>query len=187
MKNTFKKIALTFGATGLLTLSGAALAKTSFKLTSPDIAPNKAFPMKHMLNQMGCTGENLSPAFNWSGAPEGTKSFVLTVFDKDAPTGSGWWHWVVYNIPADANGLPAGIGAGATLPAGAVEGRVDGGAPHYGGPCPPVGQTHRYVFTLHALKVASLPVPPDASPAMVGMMTTMNRLDKASFMVKVKR
>lgn len=153
-----------------------------FSLSSSDIAPSKSFPAKHMLNMMGCTGENISPAFTWTGAPPGTKSFLLTMYDSDADTGSGWWHWVVYNIPASATGMNTGV-----IPAGAVEGKGDGGVAHYGGACPPVGQSHRYVFTLHALSVAALPVPPDASPAMIGMMASMNRLAKTSFTVNVGR
>lgn len=176
---SFAKILL---AASIVAASASSFAKSTFTLSSPDIAPNQAFAQKHMLNMMGCTGDNISPAFNWSGAPKGTKSLLLTMYDKDADTGSGWWHWVVYNIPASATGFAQG-----SIPAGAVEARGDGGAPHYGGPCPPMGQKHRYVFTLHALSVDALPVPPDASPAMIGMMATMNRLDKTSFTVKVGR
>jgi Raf kinase inhibitor-like YbhB/YbcL family protein len=141
-----------------------------------------------MLNSFGCTGGNKSPQLAWSGAPAGAKSFVLTMYDADAPTGSGFWHWVVYNIPADATGLPPAIGQGGALPAGAVQGKNDGGRPSYAGPCPPQGgPAHRYVFTLHALKAEKLTVPPDASPAMVGLMTAANRIGQTSLTVKVER
>src|SRR5215212_3685027 len=78
-----------------------------FRLTSPDIHPSARITQKHVFNGMGCTGGNISPALSWSGVPAGTKSFAVTMYDPDAPTGSGWWHWVIYNIPASATGLPA--------------------------------------------------------------------------------
>ena len=127
---------------------GAALAKSSqapFTLSSSDFKPGQSVAHKHVFNGFGCTGENLSPALSWKNAPKGTKSFTLTVYDPDAPTGSGWWHWVVYNIPANATSLPASIGQGANLPAGAIQGLNDFSTNHYGGPCPPKGaQAHRH-------------------------------------------
>ncbi len=160
----------------------------SFMLQSADIATGKPYPEVNMLNTFGCTGGNRSPQLSWSGAPEGTRSYVLTMYDPDAPTGSGWWHWVVYNIPAGTTSLPPAIGQGGMLPMGAVEARGDGGQAAYGGPCPPKGApAHRYVFTLHALKVDKLPVPPEASPARVGFLTTANRIGQASFTVNVAR
>lgn len=97
----------------------AAPAMAEMVLTSPDFADGATLPDAQVFNGFGCSGPNLSPALQWTGAPEGTKSFVLTAFDPDAPTGSGWWHWTVANIPAEVAGLPAGVTA-ATLPAGAV-------------------------------------------------------------------
>src|SRR3954465_14424129 len=116
---------------------------------------------------MGAGGQNVSPQLSWSGAPAGTKSFALTLYDPDAPTGSGWWHWVVYDIPATATELPQGAGSGkAPLPAGTVQGKTDFGAAGYGGAGPPPGdKPHRYVFTVYALKVDKLDLPADASPA----------------------
>ncbi|HEY0707741.1 MAG TPA: YbhB/YbcL family Raf kinase inhibitor-like protein, partial [Polyangia bacterium] len=133
--------------------------------------------------------ENISPHVAWSAPPEGTKSFVLTVYDPDAPTGSGWWHWVVYDIPADVTELPAGAGSGKVdLPKGASQGRTDFGSKGFGGACPPPGdKPHRYIFTVHALKVEKLEVPPDASAAMIGFMTNANSLGKASFTAKYSR
>src|SRR5688572_21992182 len=102
-----------------------ALAAGKFKLQSTDVKPNSTLADKQVANVFGCTGENLSPQLSWSNPPEGTKSFVVTVYDPDAPTGSGWWHWVAYNIPADTTELPAGAGSGkAPLPAGVVQGRT---------------------------------------------------------------
>jgi Raf kinase inhibitor-like YbhB/YbcL family protein len=136
-----------------------------------------------VFNGFGCTGENRSPALLWRDAPAGTRSFAITLYDPDAPTGSGWWHWVVYNIPADVKHLPedAGHVGGQGLPAGAVQGRTDFGTRAYGGACPPVGAAaHRYVMTVYALKVDHLPVPADASAAMVGFMVHMNQLGAAT-------
>ena len=153
-----------------------------FVLTSPDIADGATIATRFVFNSFGCTGDNVSPALRWQGAPAGTKSFAVTVYDPDAPTGSGWWHWVVFNLPASTTSLPLGAGdkAGSKLPAGAVQGRTDFGAPGWGGPCPPVGDTpHRYHFTLHALKVEKLELPPGATAALAGYMINANSIGKA--------
>src|ERR1700674_3435857 len=112
-----------------------------------------------------CDGTNQSPHLAWSGAPAGTKSFAVTCYDPDAPTGSGFWHWVVINIPANVRELAQGAGsAGGTLPAGALQTRTDFGAPGYGGPCPPAGDhPHRYLFTLFAVGAEKLNVQADTS------------------------
>ena len=159
-------------------------------LTSPTIKPGATLTEAQVYQGFGCTGKNMSPALKWSGAPAGTKSFAVTVYDPDAPTGSGWWHWVVYNIPATATELPEGAGAadGKALPAGAVQGRTDFGAPGFGGACPPKGdRPHRYIFTVYALKADKLDVPPDATAALVGFMINANLLGKASFTAKYGR
>ena len=163
---------------GLSSMSDAG----AFELTSPELKEGDTLANEHVYNGFGCTGANRSPELAWKDAPAGTKSFVLTVYDPDAPTGSGWWHWVVYNIPATTKGLAAGAGApeGSGLPPGSVQGRTDFGTAGYGGPCPPEGTKHRYVFTLHALKVDKLDLPPDASAAMVGFMTNANSLGSAT-------
>ena len=128
----------------------------------------------------GCTGKNISPQLKWTNAPKNTKSFALTVYDPDAPTGSGWWHWVVYDIPAKVTSLPTGVVVKEPLPAGAKQGRNDYGERNFGGACPPQGdRPHHYVFTVHALKVEKLAVPDDASPALIGFMIQSNRLGLA--------
>jgi Raf kinase inhibitor-like YbhB/YbcL family protein len=118
----------------------------------------------------GCAGGNKSPHPHWSGVPEGAKSFAVTCYDPDAPTGSGFWHWLVVNIPASVSELAEGAGsAGGKLPAGALQTRTDFGAPGYGGPCPPPGDhPHRYLFTVFAVKADKLDVKPDTSAAVVG-------------------
>src|SRR6188472_803789 len=166
-------------------LAGASAAHAAgFTLTSPTIKPGSMLTEAQVFKGFGCEGQNTSPALKWSGAPKGTKSYAVTVYDPDAPTGSGWWHWVVYNIPASATELPEGAGSadGKGLPAGTAQGRTDFGAPGFGGACPPQGdKPHRYIFTVHALKVDSLPLDAKAPGAMVGYYLTMNTLAKASF------
>lgn len=139
-------------------------------------------PLANVHSAMGAGGQNVSPSLQWSGAPAGTKSFVLMMHDPDAPTGSGFWHWVVYDIPASATSLPAGAGAagGKQLPAGAIAGRTDFGTHEYGGAAPPPGHgMHRYEFRLFALGVEKLDVPRDASPAYIGFNVFLNKLGEA--------
>lgn len=173
----------TLVALAALAFAIPAFADDTFTLASSEVKPGKRLTNQHVYNGFGCTGANVSPELSWTNAPRGTKSFVVTVYDPDAPTGSGWWHWVVYDIPATSTGLAQGAGSGKdSLPTGAVQGRTDYGAPGFGGACPPVGdKPHRYVFTVYALKVAKLEVPPDASPALIGFMTRANALGSATF------
>jgi len=137
----------------------------------------------------GCASGNTSPHLQWSGAPAGTKSFAVTCYDPDAPTGSGFWHWVVVNIPANASELAAGAGsAGGKLPAGALQTRTDFGAAGYGGPCPPAGDhPHRYLFTVFAVGADKLNVTADTSAAVVGFNLHFNTLAKAQIMGLFKR
>jgi Raf kinase inhibitor-like YbhB/YbcL family protein len=185
MHFNLRSISIAAALTACATLSQAA----GFVLSSPAVKPGGTIAQAQVFNSFGCTGQNISPALKWSGAPKGTKSFALTVYDPDAPTGSGWWHWVVYNIPGDAAGLPEGVSAdGKGLPAGSVQGRTDFGAPGYGGPCPPQGdKPHRYVFTVHALKTDKLDIPEGGTAALVGFMVNANRLGSASFTAKYGR
>lgn len=176
-------------ATIVVSLSLAAHA-AGFSLGSPDVNERRPVPEKYVFNGFGCTGENISPAVVWTSPPKGTKSFALTVYDPDAPTGSGWWHWLVIDIPADAHGLPQGASdpAAKKLPPGARQMRTDFGTAGWGGPCPPKGdRPHRYIFTVHALKVEKLEVPDDATAALVGFMINANRIGKASFTARYGR
>jgi len=174
--------AVCIGATLWLSCAMAAPGGGLFKIHSPELTANARIADAQVYNGFGCTGKNVSPALAWEGAPAGTKSFALTVYDPDAPTGSGWWHWVVFNIPSTVSELPEGAGnAGGKLPAGATQGRTDFGTPGYGGPCPPAGaKPHRYIFTVFALKTDKIDAPGDASPAMIGFMINANTLAKAS-------
>ena len=131
---------------------------------------------KYTFNGFGCTGQNLAPALHWQGQPAGTRSFAVTVYDPDAPTGSGWWHWVVLNLPASTDALPEG----GALPAGARGVHNDFGTTTWGGPCPPIGDTpHHYVFTVYALDVPQLDVPDNATAALAGFMLHGHVLGKA--------
>jgi Raf kinase inhibitor-like YbhB/YbcL family protein len=152
----------------------------AFKLWSRDIQDGAPLPQAQVFNGMGHSGGNVSPHLAWEGAPAGTESFVLTCYDPDAPTGSGWWHWVVANIPADVAELPTGASGKGLLPAGALETRTDYGQPGFGGAAPPPGPPHRYVFTIHALKAKTIPVDREASGALVGFMVHMNGIGKAT-------
>src|SRR5579862_1258978 len=172
-------------------LSGDASAQKSksegktmskFMLTSPDVRDGQTIGAAQVFKGMGCTGQNISPALEWSGVPAGTKSFAVTAYDPDAPTGSGWWHWVAYNIPASATKLAAGAGDPAKnlMPAGAKQGNTDFGQPGYGGPCPPPGdKPHHYHFTVYALDLDKIDVPGNASPAMVGFNLHFHTLAKS--------
>jgi Raf kinase inhibitor-like YbhB/YbcL family protein len=146
-------------------------------VTSDDIADGKALPGPHLADTMGMTGDNLSPQLRWSGAPSETQSFAVTCFDPDAPTGSGFWHWVLFDIPATATELPRGAGSGSMegLPKGAVHARNDTGAPGYFGAAPPPGHgEHRYVFAVHAVTLPNLGLDGSATPAYVGFTLTFS-------------
>jgi Raf kinase inhibitor-like YbhB/YbcL family protein len=161
--------------------AGGAAAQT-MTLTSPDIAPGGKIADEQVYKGFGCTGGNISPALSWSGAPKGAKSFALTVYDPDAPTGSGWWHWVVFNIPPNVTSLPknAGDPKGPEAPKGAVQSRTDFGVPGYGGPCPPKGDpAHHYHFTIFAVDTPTLDGDENTSAATVGFMLHFHTLAKA--------
>jgi Raf kinase inhibitor-like YbhB/YbcL family protein len=144
---------------------------TDLVLASADIKNGHSFPIELVSNSYGCTGGNQSPALYWRGAPQGTRSFMITMYDPDEHgSPSGWWHWVVYDVPAGTDHLSrnAGTPRGSALPRGALQGRNDDGLRSYSGPCPDQGDApHHYVVTIYALKIAKLPVPNGASGANV--------------------
>jgi Raf kinase inhibitor-like YbhB/YbcL family protein len=186
VKNPFAKGAAMrktiLGSAIILLATAGVVDAAAFTLTSTSFKPNAQIPEKMVANTFGCAGENVSPALEWKNPPAGTKSFALMVHDPDAPTGgAGFWHWIVFNIPPDATGLPEGAGsaAGTGLPKGAVQWNTDFGTVGWGGPCPPPGPKHKYNFTLYALKVDKIDVPAGASPAVVGFNVTSNALGKA--------
>lgn len=155
----------------------------SFELTSDDIRDGAELPPPQRSGKFGAGGEDRSPQLRWHGAPEGTRSFAVTVYDPDAPTASGFWHWAVFNIPADVTELPADAGSeqAAGLPAGAVTLRNDAGFAGYLGAAPPPGhRPHTYHFVVHAVDVPELDVPPDSSPAILGFNLFQHTLGRAS-------
>jgi len=142
-------------------------AAPRFTLEATDLDPQTgSFTDAQLAGAFGCTGSNASPALRWSNPPVGTKGFVLTLYDPDAPTGSGFWHWTLFNIPATTTSLVANAAAAfATLPPGSAQGYVDFGRPGYGGPCPPLNDpVHRYTFLLTAVSVSQLPGVSENSP-----------------------
>lgn len=159
----------------LLNISNAG----NFTLMSDDIGGQ--FGLNQEYNGFGCSGKNMSPSLRWIEAPAGTKSFAITMYDPDAPTGSGWWHWVVYNIPASTISIASNASALAKLPHGSVEGMTSYGVSGFGGACPPKGdRAHRYVITVFALDVVKLDLPKNASPELVGFNLNAHAIQKSS-------
>lgn len=155
----------------------------AFELNSPDIRDGQPLSKTQEYAGFGCDGKNIAPALTWQNAPAGTKSFAVTLYDPDAPTGSGWWHWLLFNLPASTSALPAAAGQaqGPALPAGSVQSLTDYGTPGFGGACPPPGdKPHHYIFTVHALSVAKLDLDASAMPALVGYMLNANSLGTAT-------
>ncbi|QIQ22412.1 YbhB/YbcL family Raf kinase inhibitor-like protein [Zophobihabitans entericus] len=167
----------------LLTLSFLSFYSFSqtkdFSLSSPDLDKN-GFTNRYIADVFGCEGENISPELTWKNIPAGTKSLAMTMYDPDAPTGSGWWHWAVANIPVGTHSLVQNAGNQTDLlPGGAVTIRNDYGYNTYGGPCPPVGRTHKYQFTIYALSIDNIPVSETSSAAYIGFMVNQFAIDKA--------
>lgn len=169
-------------------VSGFVAQAQTFTLSSSDIGGQAT--MKEVFNGFGCTGGNVSPQLTWSNPPAGTQSFAVTMYDPDAPTGSGWWHWLVFDIPAGTTTLVSNAGniSAGLAPAGCIQSMTDFGGTGYGGPCPPEGHGfHTYIFTVYALKVDKLGLDAKANPALVGYMLNANTLEKASIVMYYKR
>jgi len=161
----------------------------SFTLASPPLKENSTLPPEAVTHEFGCKGPNISPRFVWENPPEGTKSFALTMYDPDAPTASGWWHWTVYNIPANVRELPANSGSDPKLlPPGAIQGRTDIGKHGYTGVCPTPGdEPHHYKFTLYALKTERIELNPEASAALLSALLIENQLATATLVLRYGR
>jgi len=163
-------------------------AQATFTLSSKTLGGSAT--KAEEFNGFGCTGENQSPQLSWTNAPEGTKSFAVTMYDPDAPTGSGWWHWVMFDIPTTTSELVAGAGNLdlKLAPAGAIQSITNYGVPGYGGPCPPEGHgLHQYIISVYALKTDKLGLDASTNPAVVGYYLWNNTLAKASIVAYYQR
>lgn len=172
----------------LITLSSTVFAQNTFTLSSNDLGGEAT--INDEFNGFGCTGENQSPQLSWKNVPEETKSFAVTMYDPDAPTGSGWWHWVVFDIPVSTNELVSGAGNTALnlTPEGVIQSITDYGTNGYGGPCPPKGHgLHQYIITVYALKTDKLGLNENTNPAVVGYYLWNNTLAKASIVTYYQR
>lgn len=184
MRHTFKLISALS-----LSLSVSAFAG-SFKLSSHDISEGNFMSKAQEYNGFGCSGGDLSPHLKWSNPPQGTKSFAITAYDPDAPTGSGWWHWQMINIPLNVMELATGAGniKNNIAPAGSTQINNDYGRRGFGGACPPVGLgVHHYRFTVHALSIAKLELPRDASGALTGYMINSHSIESSTIESLYKR
>jgi len=184
MRNLFKFLTVL-----LFTVSTSVYAGT-FTLLSNDIAHGKFMTKSQEFNGFGCSGGDFSPHLKWSNAPEETKSFAITVYDPDAPTGSGWWHWQIVNIPKNVTELVAGAGSlkKGAVPKGSLQIKNDYGNTSFGGACPPKGHgVHRYQFTIYALSVEKLELPEDASGALAGYMINVNTIESSTIESLYKR
>jgi len=172
----------------LLTLCLSAAGQGTFTLASTTLGGNAT--TLEEFNGFGCTGENTSPQLSWTNAPAGTKSFAITMYDPDAPTGSGWWHWLAFDIPSDVNEILRNAGnlESGLMPAEVIQSVTDYGAYGYGGPCPPENHgIHQYVITVYALKVDKLGLDKDTNPAVVGYYLWNNTLAKSSIVTYYER
>lgn len=184
MLRTLKVLSVLSLSTSLSAFAG------SLNLSSEDISHGEFMSKQQEYIGFGCAGANLSPHLKWSGAPAGTKSFAITAYDPDAPTGSGWWHWQVVNIPASVTELASGAGdtSKSAVPQGSVQIQNDFGSRGFGGACPPPGHgVHHYRFTVHALSVEKLDLPQDASGALAGYMINANTLESVTLEALYKR
>ena len=172
----------------LILFSVSLFAQKTFTLSSRDLGGQTTKTQE--FNGFGCSGENISPQLSWANAPEGTKSFAITMYDPDAPTGSGWWHWLVFDINANVNELVANAGNVSLnlAPKEAIQSITDYGAKGFGGPCPPEGHGwHKYEITVYALKTDKLGLDENTNAAVVGYYLNNNTLAKSTIVSYYKR
>jgi Raf kinase inhibitor-like YbhB/YbcL family protein len=172
---------LLYAGLALFLFADIAVAADVFTLKSDQIGGQ--LTIDQVYSGFGCTGKNISPQLKWMNAPKNAKSFALTVYDPDAPTGSGWWHWVIFNILAGSTELAtdAGDPQKGLAPKGSVQSMTDYGKPGFGGACPPQGdKAHRYIFTLFALDMPKIDLDEKANAALVGFMLNAHAIEKAS-------
>ncbi|MGN7786867.1 YbhB/YbcL family Raf kinase inhibitor-like protein [Niabella sp. 22666] len=168
--------------------AGIAAHAQTFTLKSNELGGQAT--SKQVFNGFGCNGENKSPQLFWENAPKGTKSFAVTIFDEDAPTGSGWWHWLIFDIATSVKELKPGAGnvKSEAAPKNAIQSKTDFGTPGYSGPCPPAGSGfHKYTITAYALDVKNLGLDANANPALVGFTLNQHLIQKASMIMYFKK
>lgn len=172
-------------ATCTLMLTSASLAD-GFTLTAPSMSGQISVAQE--FDAFGCNGQNISPQLTWKNAPKGTKSFAITIYDPDAPTGSGWWHWLVFNIPKEQTHIAQNASAKAHLPKGSIESITDYAQYGFGGACPPKGdKAHTYITTVYALDIEHIELKKEANPALVGYMINAHTIKKSSVVAYYKR
>tara|TARA_Y100000385_G_scaffold43070_1_gene39973 strand:- start:629 stop:1183 length:555 start_codon:yes stop_codon:yes gene_type:complete len=178
----------TIFTTLLIISSLTIISQNTFTLSSKNLGGEAT--LKEEFNGFGCIGKNESPQLSWKNAPEGTRSFAITMYDPDAPTGSGWWHWVVFDIPTSTTELVANAGDIKLdlTPEGTIQSITNYGSQGYGGPCPPKGHgLHQYIITVYALKTDTLGLDKNTNPAIVGYYLWNNTLAKASLITYYKK
>ncbi len=184
-----KKLQLLVAICSLCLLSGVANAK--MKISSPNFKEGEMIKEVNVFNGFGCSGKNISPEINISEVPKDAKSLAITIYDPNAPTGSGWWHWIVYDVPASTKTIFSGdkkIAPWVSFGKEGMFGRNDFGTQNYGGPCPPVGHgIHHYILTVYALSVEKLDLPKNASAALIGFNINANTIEQDSITAIYKR
>jgi hypothetical protein len=182
MKSRFTKIVFLISSI----LFAQVLSADGFTLKSDSMIGQ--ISSSQVFNGFGCTGENISPKLSWENPPEGTKSFAITIYDPDAPTGSGWWHWVVFNIPKETKQISKNASSLNSLPKTSIQSKTDFGTTAFGGACPPKGDVpHAYITTVYALDTEKLDLDENANPALVGYMINMHTIAKSSVIAYYKR
>lgn len=175
MKFTFKKVIV---LSSIVLFSNSLFSK-GLLLTSPDLQGQVS--KNQVFNGFGCIGKNISPELKWNNAPKGTKSFAISIYDPDAPTGSGWWHWLAFDISKNTNHIVSNASSLNTLPKGTIQGKSDYGKNKFGGACPPKGdKSHAYITTIYALDVEKLGLDKNASSALTGYMLNAHTIEKSS-------
>ncbi len=182
MKSTLKNVMV---LSCIILFSNTLFAK-GLTLKSGDMIGQ--ISINQVFNGFGCTGKNISPQLEWNNAPKGTKSFAITIYDQDAPTGSGWWHWVVFDISKDTNQILSNASASNILPKGTIQSKTDFGKNEFGGACPPKSsKAHSYITTIYALDTEKLGLDKNANPALVGFMLNTHTIEKSSIVTYYQR
>jgi len=182
MKLTYKNVIILF----CIVFFNNTLVAKGLTLTSQDLIGQMS--INQVFNGFGCSGKNMSPQLKWISSPIGTKSFAITIYDPDAPTGSGWWHWIIFDISKDVNQILTNASVLNILPKGVIQSKTDFGKNEFGGACPPKGsKAHAYITTIYALDIDRLGLDENTNPALVGYMINLHTIEKSSIVTYYKR